>query len=79
MVGHNKTLEKSLYQQKTKIELNIYEVSWPGRNSFHVVSRPGRNSFYEVSWPGRNSLYVHFGKTHFRDLNIVVMSFCLEK
>ena len=59
MFGHIKTLENPLYQQKTTKERKIYEVSWPGRNSFYEVSRPG--------W---NSLNVHFGKTHFKDLNI---------
>ena len=36
MFGHNKLLEKPLYQLKTIIERNIYEVSRPGRNSFHI-------------------------------------------
>ena len=40
MFGHNKTLEKSLYQQKTTTKRKICKVSWPGPNSFYVVSRP---------------------------------------
>ena len=43
--GHNKTIENPLYQQKTKIERNIYEVFQPGRRSFYVVARLGKKSF----------------------------------
>ena len=41
-----KQLKKTLYQQKTKIERQIFGVSWPGQNSFYEVSRSGWNSFY---------------------------------
>ena len=48
MFGHDKTLEKPLYKQKTTIELKICEVSQPGQNRFYVLTRPGWNSFSEV-------------------------------
>ena len=70
MFGHIKALLKPKYEKKITIGRKIYEVSWPGWNSFYVVSQLGRNSFKEVSRPRQNTFYVHFGKTHFRELSI---------
>ena len=70
MNGHNKTLEKLLYQQKVIEKRKSNKVSRSGQNSFYVESWPGQTSFFRyLGWDRTVCMDLFLGNL-FRDLCI---------